>query len=177
MSAVHRIEPATLADAPAIAAIYAHHVVHGVATFELEPPGVAEIAARMDKVLGSGWPWLAARGADGVLLGYAYAGQLLPRAGYAFACEDSIYLRPDSLGRGIGTVLLAALIEAATAAGFRQMLALIAGTEPASIALHARTGFDRCGFQRSVGWKHGRWIDVIHMQRALGEGDASPPLR
>lgn len=169
------IVPATLADAPAIAEIYAHHVRHGTASFELDPPDEAEIAARMAKGLGQGWPWLAARGADGAVLGYAYAAQLHSRPGYRFACEDSIYIRHDALGQGIGTALLAALIDAATASGFRQMLALIAGTEPASIALHARAGFVRCGLQRGVGWKRGRWIDVIHMQRALGEGEGSAP--
>lgn len=175
MKGSFRIEPASLADAPAIAAIYAHHVIHGTASFEIAPPDAAEIAARMGKAFGHGWPWLAARGEDGALLGYAHAGQLLPRIGYRYACEDSIYLRHDRLGEGIGTALLAALIAAAAAAGFRQMLALIAGTEPASVALHERAGFIRCGLQRSVGWKHGRWIDVIHMQRALGEGDESMP--
>lgn len=177
MAHAFRIVPAILADASAMAEIYAHHVRYGTASFELDPPDEAEIAARMDKGLGQGWPWLAARGTDGGVLGYAYAAQLHPRPGYRFACEDSIYIRHDALGQGIGTALLAALIDAATASGFRQMLALIAGTEPASIALHARAGFARCGLQRSVGWKHGRWIDVIHMQRALGAGDTSAPVR
>lgn len=172
---VFHITPATLADAPAITEIYAHHVLHGTASFEIEPPDAEEIAARMGKGLERGWPWLAARGEDGALLGYAYAGQLGPRAGYRYACEDSIYLRRDCLGQGIGTALLAALIAASEAAGFRQMVALIAGTEPGSVALHERAGFVLCGRQLAVGWKHGRWIDVIEMQRALGPGDGMPP--
>ena len=175
MPIAFRIVPATVADAPEIAEIYAHHVRHGTASFEIEAPDAREIAARMAKVLAQGWPWLLARHDDGALLGYAYAGQLHPRPGYAYACEDSIYIHHDALGHGIGTALLPALIDAATAAGFRQMLALIAGTEPASIALHDRAGFVRCGLERSVGWKHGGWIDVIRMQRQLGEGDATSP--
>ncbi len=169
------ISPAIPADAPAIAAIYAHHVLYGTATFELEPPDAAEIAARMVKVLGHGWPWLVARGDGGELLGFAYAGQYHPRAAYRLACENSIYIRHDRLGQGIGTALLAALLTACEASGFRQVVALIAGTEPASVALHERAGFVHCGKLTSVGRKHGRWIDVIHMQRALGPGDAAPP--
>lgn len=169
------IAPASFVDAPAIAAIYAHHVRRGTATFEIEPPDADEIAARMAKVLDAGWPWLGARDAAGELVGYAYAGQFHPRPAYRFACEDSIYIRHDRLGQGIGTALLAALLEASQACGFRQMVALIAGTEPASVALHARAGFAEMGRLKSVGRKHGRWIDVLHMQRALGDGDGTPP--
>src|SRR5690606_22003113 len=128
-----RIAAASLADAPAIARIYAHHVVHGTASFEIAPPGAAEIAARIGKVLGAGWPWLVARDAADEIVGYAYAGQLNGRAGYRFTCENSIYIRHDRLGRGIGTALLAALLSACETAGFRQAVALIAGTEPASV--------------------------------------------
>lgn len=174
MTAAFRISPATAADAPEIAAIYAHHVIHGTATFETEPPDAAEIAARMEKIAAIGGPWLAARGADGVLLGYGYAGRFHAREAYRFACEDSIYLRHDRLGQGIGTALLKSLIEAAEAAGFRQMIALIADTEPASTALHARAGFTEAGRLAAVGWKHGRWIDVLYMQRALGPGATRP---
>lgn len=169
------IRPATAKDAPAIAAIYAHHVLHGTATFELTPPDAAEIAARIGRIIGAGWPWLVARDAAGELVGYAYAGQMAPRAAYRFACETSIYLRHDRLGRGIGSALLAALVEAATAAGFRQAVALIAGTHPASVALHARAGFVETGRLTSVGHKHGEWIDLLYMQRPLGEGDTTAP--
>lgn len=169
------ITPATPADAPEIAAIYAHHVLHGLATWELVPPGADEMAARIAKVQGEGWPWLVARDADGEMLGYAYAAQYNPRAGYRYTCEDSIYLRHDALGRGLGTALLAALIAACEAWGFRQMIAGIAGSEPASVALHTRAGFAEVARLRSAGRKHGRWLDVIYMQRSLGPGDAAPP--
>ena len=170
------IASATLADAPEVAAIYAHHVLHGTASWEIEPPTPDEMKGRMAKVLEAGWPWLVARGADGAVLGYAYAAQYNPRAGYRYACEDSIYLRHDALGKGIGTLLLAALIEASEAWGFRQMIAGIAGSEPASVALHARAGFAEVARLWSVGRKHGQWLDVIYMQRALGAGDATPPM-
>lgn len=169
------IRTATMQDAPAIAAIYAHHVLHGTATFELVPPNAAEIGGRIDRIVGAGWPWLVAHDGDGDLVGYAYAGQMAPRAAFRYACETSIYLRHDRLGRGIGSVLLAALLEAASAAGFRQAVALVAGTQPASITLHAKAGFTEAGRLRSVGRKHGEWLDLLYMQRPLGEGDASPP--
>ena len=176
MSEGFTISPAILADAPAIAAIYAHHVLHGTATFETVPPGPAEIAARMAEALGSGWPWLIARDADGgAIAGYAYAGQFRPRAAFLHTCEDSIYLRHDRLGRGMGTALLAALIDAAEASGFRQMIAGITGSEPASIAMHARAGFREVGWLAGVGYKHGRWLDLVYMQRALGAGDTQGP--
>lgn len=176
MTAAFTIAPATPADAPEIAAIYAHHVLNGVATFETVPPSVEEIAARIGRVLDAGHPWLAARGIADDVLGYAYAGPFHARAAYRFTCEDSIYLRHDRLGQGIGSALLAALLEAAAGCGYRQMVALIAGSEDASIALHARAGFVEAGRLGSVGRKFGRWIDVIHMQRALGAGDGTPPL-
>ena len=170
------IAPATLADAPAIAGIYAHHVLHGTASWEIIPPTADEMTGRIAKVLDHGWPWLVARDAEGTLLGYAYASQYNPRAGYLYACEDSIYLRHDALGRGIGTLLLAALIGASEVWGFRQMIAGIAGSEPASVALHARAGFAEVARLRSMGRKHGQWLDVIYMQRALGLGDTAPPM-
>lgn len=171
------IEPATPDDAPAIATIYAHHVHHGTASFEIAPPTVDEIAARMRRTRDAGWPWLVARGEDGAVLGYAYAAQMHVRPAYRFACEDSIYVRHDRLGQGIGGALLEALLTACEACGFRQAVALIAGTEPASVALHARAGFVEAGRLRAVGRKHGQWIDVLHMQRALGEGSDTPPPR
>ncbi len=165
------VKNATLSDAPAIAAIYAHHVAQGTATFELDPPDAAEMAARIDKVLSSGWPWLVAREPSGTVLGYAYAAPYHSRPAYQYTCEDSIYIHHEHLGRGLGTALLNALLLQAEASGFRQMVALIAGTEPASLALHERAGFAHCGRLVSVGRKHDKWIDVIQMQRALGRGD------
>jgi len=175
MTVSFQIVPAIPADAAAIAAIYAHHVVHGTATFEIEPPEADEIAARMAKVRAAGLPWLVARDPEGAVLGYAYASAFHARAAYGRTCEDAIYIAHDRLGHGLGKALLAALIEACTAAGQRQMIALIAGTEPASIALHVRAGFVEVGRLDSVGRKHGRWLDVIYMQRGLGEGAATAP--
>lgn len=169
------ISPASPADAAEMAEIYAHHVLHGTASFEVVPPGAAEMALRMAKVLDPGWPWLVTRGPDGAMLGYAYASQFRDRAAYRFTCEDSIYIRHDCRGQGLGKALLAALIEACESCGFRQMIAVIGGAGPASIALHAALGFTHAGTMRSIGRKHGRWLDTVYMQRALGAGDTVPP--
>jgi phosphinothricin acetyltransferase len=171
------IASATPGDAAGIAAIYAHHVLHGTASWEVVPPPAEEIAERMAKVQGNGWPWLVARDAGRAIAGFAYAAQYNPRAGYRYACENSIYIRHDRLGRGIGTALLTALLEACEACGFRQVVAGIAGTEAASVALHARAGFVEMGRLKSVGRKHGQWLDVLYMQRPLGPGDSLPPSR
>ena len=169
------IAPATVADAAEVAAIYAHHVQRGTATFEIAVPDAADIAARIALVLEAGWPWLVARGADGEMLGYAYAAQFRDRAGYRFTCEDRVYLRDDRRGQGRGTAVLSGRITAAEACGFRQMIAGIAGSEPASIALHAKAGFGEVARLPSVGRKHGQWLDVIYMQREIGAGDGIPP--
>lgn len=169
------IAAATPGDAAEIAAIYAHHVVHGVATFEIEPPDAREIAARIAKIQDAGHPWLVARAGDGAMVGYAYAGLFHPRQAYRFTCEDSIYLAHDRLGQGFGTALLGALIEAAEASGFRLMIAQITSGEGGSIALHRRFGFVEAGRVPAVGRKHGRWLDLTIMQRALGEGATSSP--
>ena len=173
----YRIEPATLADADAaaVAAIYAHHVRHGTASFETEPPDQAEMAARMGKVLDAGAPWLVARDPDGEVIGYAYASQFRDRPAYRYACENSVYIRDDRRGEGVGRALLALLIDAAERAGFRQMIAVIGGAEPASIRLHAGCGFVEAGRMRGVGHKAGRWLDTLYMQRPLARGDAEPP--
>lgn len=170
-----QIRPARPDDCPAIAEIYAHHVLHGTASYETEPPDTAEMTRRMDRVLGSGWPWLVAEAADGTMLGYAYVTQFRDRAAYRFVCEDSIYIRDAARGQGVGKALLAALIEACTAAGFRQMVAVIGGAEPASEALHARLGFTLAGRLSGIGRKQGRWLDTLYMQRALGQGSQEPP--
>ena len=161
-------------DAAAAAAIYAHHVAHGTASFDIEPRSEADMAARISDCAHRGWPYLAAE-LDGKLIGYAYATQFRDRPAYRTTCENSIYLDPAHLGQGVGKLLLAALIEAATEAGFRQMIAVIGGAEPASVALHARAGFTEAGRMRSVGRKHGRWLDTLYMQKALGAGDSIPP--
>ena len=169
------VTPAELRDAPAIAAIYGHYVREGTATFETEPPSLDEIEERMRRVLDGGFPWLVARDETGEVLGYAYAGRFHPREGYRYTCEVSIYVRHDSLSRGLGTALITELIAQCEARGFRQAVAVIAGTEPASVVLHARAGFRPSGTLTKVGRKHGKWIDVFFMQRELGEGGNSPP--
>ncbi len=169
------IASASLADAPQVAAIYAHHVLHGMASWEHTPPTPNEIAGRMAGVLDAGWPWLIARDQAGAVVGYAYAAQFSPRAGYLHTCEDSIYLRHDMLGRGLGTRLLGELITHCEALGFRQMIAGMSGSEPGSMALHTAAGFVEVARMPSAGRKFGRWLDLIYMQRALGEGDASAP--
>lgn len=169
------IRPATPADLPAVRAIYADAVLSGCASFELEPPDAAEMAARYDKILSAGLPWLVAE-VDGRVLGYAYAGPYRPRPAYRFTVENSVYVAPDAKGRGLGRRLLDELIAAVAALGYRQMIAVIGDSaNAASIALHAAAGFDRAGLLRSVGWKHGRWLDSVLMQRDLGSGDTDPP--
>ena len=169
------ITPAQAADAAELAAIYAHHVVHSIASFETVPPDTAEFSARLAKVQASGGPWLVARDGAGAMLGYAYASQFRDRAAYRFACENSIYIRHDRRGEGIGKQLLAALIAAATTCGFRQMIAVIGGGEPGSVGLHAALGFTPAGTLHAIGRKHGRWLDTVYMQLALGEGARTPP--
>ncbi len=161
-------------DLAQIQAIYAHHVLHGTASFELEPPSVDEIRQRRAAVLERGLPYLVAE-CGGEIVGYAYATLYRPRPAYRHTCEDSIYVRNGRHGLGIGRKLLDALIDHCTAAGWRQMLAVIGDSNPASLALHARCGFHAAGTLRAVGFKHGKWRDTALMQRALGEGDRTPP--
>lgn len=160
------IRPAAQADADAIAAIYAHHVLHGTATFDLEPPSPEFWRAKIGSLAGHGWPFLVVEHA-GAVAGYAYASQFRDRAAYAASCEDSIYIDPGMTGRGLGTALLAALVDAARACGFEQMIAVIGGDEPASVALHARAGFVEAGRMRKVGRKFGRVLDTLYMQLDL----------
>lgn len=161
-------------DAPATAAIYAHHVAHGTASFDTEPRSDADMAARIAECAGRGWPFLVAE-AGGEVIGYAYATQFRDRPAYRSTCENSIYISPGHVGRGVGALLLDALVKAAADSGFRQMIAVIGGAEPASVALHARAGFVEAGRMRSVGRKFGRWLDTLYMQLTLGPGDSMPP--
>ena len=167
--------PAALDDAGEIAEIYGRYVVESTATFESEPPDAEEMAERMRKVLDGGYPWLVARDGDGLIKGYAYASRFHPREGYRYTCETSIYVRQDCMRQGIGGALMTELVKECEARGYRQALAVIAGTEPASIVLHARMGYRPCGTMENVGRKHGKWIDVFFMQRALGDGETAPP--
>jgi phosphinothricin acetyltransferase len=165
------IRDATPADVPAITAIYAHHVLHGTGTFEEEAPDEAEIAARLAKVQGSGWAWLVAE-QDGQVTGYAYYTQFRDRSAYRFSAEDSIYVRDDIRGQGVGKALVAALLARAEAAGFRQMFAVVGDSDNVgSIGLHLSLGFRQTGVLRAAGLKFGRWLDVVYMQRSLGAGD------
>jgi phosphinothricin acetyltransferase len=161
-------------DADAIAAIYAHHVLHGTASYDMEPPSTDETLAKIRRIVGAGWPFIVAE-QDGQVIGYAYATQFRDRAAYAWTCENSIYVHPDWQGRGIGKALLHDLCRLAEGYGFRQMVAVIGGAEPASIALHAACGFREVGRLHSAGWKRGRWLDNVYMQMALGKGSSEPP--
>lgn len=160
------IRSATAADAEAIAAIYTHHVLHGTASFDTEPPDAVFWAEKIGEILGRGWPFLVA-GQDGEVVGYAYVCQFRDRPAYVATCENSIYVAPGHEGQGIGTVLLDALIRGAREAGFEQMIAVIGGAEPASVALHAKAGFVEAGRMRRVGRKFGRVLDTLYMQRDL----------
>ena len=169
------VRPSSEGDAASIASIYAHHVLHGSGTFELEPPDAAEMARRRREVCRAGWPWLVAE-RDGRVAGYAYANPFRPRRAYRFCLEDSIYVAPQAQGHGIGRLLLAELLARCTALGARQMLAVIGDADnTASIALHRSLGFAHAGVLEASGWKFDRWVDVVLMQRALGCGAAAPP--
>ncbi len=162
------IRPASAGDAAAIAAIYAPEVLTGTASFETEAPSAADMAARIDKVITAGWPWLVAE-ADGAILGYAYAAQFRDRAAYAQTCENSVYVAAAAHRRGVGMALLAALADAARNAGFREMIAVIGdgSGNTASRRLHAACGFRDVGLLTNVGRKFGRWLDVAYMQKTL----------
>lgn len=169
------IRDATEADMAAIQAIYAHHVLTGVATFEETPPSVEEMIARRAAVLTLGLPYLAAEMGDGIV-GYSYATGYRPRPAYRHTIENSVYVAEGMGGRGVGGALLAALIGACERGPWRQMLAVIGDAgNAASIALHRRHGFRHVGQLASVGFKHGRWVDTVLMQRALGDGDVTLP--
>jgi phosphinothricin acetyltransferase len=160
------IRTAEAEDVPAIVAIYAPYVLSSAATFELEPPDAAEMERRMNSVLEGGLPYLVAE-VGGVVAGYAYASSFRPRAGYRFTVEDSVYLRAEYAGKGIGRQLLGALIERCKAAGCRQMVAVIGGENPASVVMHRTLGFAHVGVLREVGFKFGGWQDVTLMQLGL----------
>ncbi len=163
------------ADVPFVAAIYGHHVRTGLASFEIVPPSAEEMAHRRLEVLKRGLPFLVAELA-GTVAGYAYASPYRLRPAYRWTLEDSIYIHPDHTRKGIGRLLLQALIAACEAKGYRQMVAIIgdSGNAP-SIGLHLAFGFEHAGTLRSAGFKFGRWVDTVLMQRPLGSGDTAPP--
>lgn len=169
------IRPATPADIPSIAAIYNEAVRLGTASFEIEPPDEAEMRRRMDTLIDGGFPYIVAED-SGAIAGYAYAGPYRPRIAYRFTLEDSIYLSPAHQRKGIGGQLIAALLQESEKRGFRQMIAVIGDSaNTGSIALHTRAGFEMTGTFHSVGYKFGRWLDSVLMQRTLGPGDKTLP--
>ena len=169
------IRPATLADIPAITRIYAQSVSTGTASFELEPPDEAEMARRMQALFDGGYPYIVAE-IGGAIAGYAYAGSYRPRPAYRFSVEDSIYVDPSAQRRGAGRLLLERLIEECERRGFRQMVAVIGDSaQTPSIELHRALGFRMVGTVENVGYKFGRWLDSVNMQRALGPGATTRP--
>jgi L-amino acid N-acyltransferase YncA len=170
------IRDARADDVPAIARAYGHAVLHGTATYELVPPPEAEMLARFRAVTGDGYPYLAAEGPDGRLLGYSYGSAFRTRPAYRWTVEDSVYLEPAAQGRGVGTALLGRLVERCRELGFRQMVAVIGGSDHLpSIRIHERAGFRHLGVMEATGFKFGRWIDTVLMQLPLGEGSATLP--
>jgi L-amino acid N-acyltransferase YncA len=171
----YTIRPSRDADVPAITAIYGYHVLHGVASFEEVPPDAAEIARRRGEIVKRGLPYLVAE-RDGHLIGYCYAGPFRPRVAYRFTVEDSVYVEAGEIGRGLGRALLEQVIARCSELGYRQMVAVIGGHETTgSIRLHEKLGFTHIGVLPSVGFKFGRWVDIIMMQRRLGPGSDTLP--
>jgi phosphinothricin acetyltransferase len=169
------IRPSRDVDVAAITAIYGHHVLHGLASFEEVPPETDEMARRRAAILERGLPYLVAE-LGGKVVGYSYAGPFRPRIGYRYSLEDSIYIEEGRQGRGIGRALLTPLLERCSELGYRQMIAVIGGRETvASIRLHEALGFTHIGVFNAIGFKFGRWVDTVLMQRALGPGATSRP--
>ncbi|MBL6077430.1 N-acetyltransferase [Belnapia sp. T18] len=166
-------------DLPAITDIYAHHVLHGAGTFEEVPPDAAEMAHRLAQVQERGWAWLVAEAEEGEgkgIIGFAYYAQLRDRSAFRHAAEDSIYVRNDVRGQGVGKALVKALLDRATEAGFRQMFALIGDSDNVgSIGLHVSLGFRQAGVMKAAGLKFGRWVDLVFMQRGIGMADRDVP--
>lgn len=157
------IRDATPDDAEAVAAIYGHHVLHGTASYDVEPPPAEYLRDKIQTVLAAGWPFLMGE-RDRLVVGYAYATQFRDREGYRFTAEDSIYVHPEWMGQGIGGALLDALIERSVAFGFRTLIAVIGGAEAGSVGVHASRGFREVGRLHAAGFKHGRWLDNVYMQ-------------
>lgn len=170
------VRPVGDQDIPAITVIYAHHVLHGLASFEIDPPDAVEMGRRRAHINEQGLPYLVAE-IGGCIAGYAYAAPYRARPAYRHTVEDSIYIDRDFTGCGVGSALLPALIAACEAAGRRQVIAVIGDSaNTASIRLHAKFGFARVGLLPAVGWKFGRWVDSVLMQRELGAGSSAPPV-
>ena len=169
------VRPATEADADALAAIYGDAVLNGFGTFEEVAPSAADMDSRRRAIQDDGLPYLVAED-DGQVLGFAYAGPFRPRAAYRYTLEDSVYVAPQAKGKGVGRTVLSTVIAACEALGVRQLMAVIGDSgNQGSIGLHRSLGFEQTGVGRSVGFKHGRWVDIVHMQKALNGGDSMPP--
>jgi len=171
------VRDALPADLPAIQSIYAHHVLHGLASFEEVPPDAAEIERRYREILARRLPYVVVE-SEGRVSGYAYAGPYRTRPAYRYTVEDSVYIAPDAVGHGFGRAVLSEVIRRATDCGYRQMIAIIGDSaNQASIALHDKLGFRRAATLQAVGFKFGRWVDSVLMQRGLGAGDSCLPDR
>ena len=169
------MRPAAPEDLPAVHSIYAHHVLHGLASFEEEPPSLLELERRFDDLRRLELPWLVAE-LGGTVAGYGYCALYRSRSAYRYALEDSVYVRHDMQGKGVGSAILRELIGRCEALGYRQLIAVIGDSaNSASVSLHAGLGFLRVGILRSAGYKFGRWVDSVLMQRPLGPGDAIAP--
>ncbi len=170
------IRDSAVTDLPAITEIYQHAVLHGNASFEVDPPDISEMSRRREGILAGGYPYLVAERA-GRVVGYAYAGAYRPRQAYRFTVENSIYVAPDQQGAGVGRTLLPSLISCLEQSGFRLIVAVIGDSaNAASITLHARCGFTHAGVLPAVGWKHGRWLDSVLMTLPLGAGATTAPV-
>lgn len=169
------IRASTPGDAPALAAIYGHHVLNGFGTFEEVPPSAEEMASRRQAIVDRGLPHLVADD-GGQVLGFAYAGPFRPRAAYRYTVEDSVYVAPDAVGRGVGKAVLSEVLKACEAFGIRQVVAVIGDSGNAgSIGLHASLGFEHAGVGKSFGYKKGRWVDIVWMRKSLNGGDSTMP--
>lgn len=169
------IRPTSDADVDAITAIYGHHVLHGTGTFETTPPSAADMAGRRADVLAKGLPYIALE-EGGQLLGFAYCNWFKPRPAYRFSAEDSIYLHPDARGKGFGKLLLTELAAQAQAVGVRKLIAVIGDSaNQGSVGVHAACGFSHVGLIKSCGWKFGKWLDIVLMEKPLGEADTTAP--
>lgn len=169
------IRDALESDAEALAAIYGHHVLHGFGSFEEVPPTPADMAGRRKAIVDRGLPYLVAE-TEGKVLGFAYAGPFRPRAAYRYTVEDSVYVAPDATGRGVGKAVLEAVLTSCTALGLRQVMAVIGDSgNAASIGLHRSLGFQQAGVAKGLGYKHGRWVDIVWMQKPLNGGTGSEP--
>jgi phosphinothricin acetyltransferase len=171
-----RIRASQPQDLVAITHIYAHHVLNGTGTFEIDPPSLADMTQRRADVLAKGLPHLVAED-QGEVIGFAYCNWFKPRPAYRFSAEDSIYLAPQAHRRGIGRALLAELAQQAEAVGVRKLIAVIGDSANAgSVGVHSSAGFTQVGILRSCGWKFDRWLDIVLMEKTLGDGDKSPPV-